>query len=240
MNLIIDQGNTYFKAALFEKNKLLQKSSFKYSENDLFFKWLNNNSNLSFNLITSSVVNFQIKLDKAFNVNKHIQLNNKTAIPIINGYKTPSTLGNDRLANAVGAWSLNPNHNSLIIDLGTCIKYDIINKKGEYLGGNIAPGFKMRYKAMHHFTDQLPLIEDYDFNQNYGTTTKSSLQAGVQLGIIHEINGFIERYSKQFDRLTIFMTGGDLKYFDKSTKKHIFANSNLTLIGLNEILRHNV
>jgi len=98
----------------------------------------------------------------------------------------------------------------------------------------------MRYQAMNHFTDRLPLIENYDLNTEYGVDTKSSLQAGVQLGISHEINGFIERYTHQFNGLTIFMTGGDQKYFDKSIKKHIFANSNLTLIGLNEILRYNV
>ncbi len=240
MNLILDQGNTFFKGALFNDNELVNRKSFEYNQVDLFFDWLKNNYISSFNLIVSSVVDKSIEFNSDFIVQKKITLNHNTLLPIINKYQTPKTLGNDRLANAVGAWVLNPNKNSLVIDLGTCIKYDLINQKGEYLGGNIAPGFTMRYQAMHHFTDQLPLIQDYQLKTNYGVDTKSSLQAGVQLGIIHEINGFIERYSQQFNGLTIFMTGGDLKYFDKSIKKHIFANSNLTLIGLNEILRYNV
>ncbi len=240
MNLILDKGNTFFKAALFNNNELIKRQSFNYLEINLFFNWLKNNSNSSFNLIVSSVVDKTIEFNSDFIIQKKISLNHNTPLPIINKYKTPTTLGNDRLANAVGAWALNPNKNSLVIDLGTCIKYDLINNKGEYLGGNIAPGFKMRYQAMHHFTDRLPLINDYNLDNHFGVDTKSSLQAGVQLGIIHEINGFIERYIQEFGGLTIFMTGGDLKYFDKSIKKHIFANSNLTLIGLNEILRYNV
>jgi type III pantothenate kinase len=240
MNLIIDQGNTQFKVALFNDNELFNRESFDYSRINHFFDWLKNNSNSSLNLILSSVVDTSIHFNSDFNIINKVVLNDKTPLPIINKYKTPQTLGNDRIANAVGAWILNPHKNSLVIDLGTCIKYDIINQKGEYLGGNIAPGFKMRYQSMHHFTDKLPLIDQYDLTTEYGVDTKSSLQVGVQLGIMHEINGFIDRYTAQFNGLTIFMTGGDIKYFDKSFKKHIFANPNLTLIGLNEILRYNV
>jgi len=240
MNLIIDQGNTQFKVALFNDNELFKRESFEYSQIKQFFDWLKNNSNLSLNLIVSSVVDTPIQFNTDFNIINKIILNDKTPLPILNQYKTPQTLGNDRIANAVGAWTLNPNKTSLVIDLGTCVKYDIVNYKGEYLGGNIAPGLKMRYQSMHQFTDQLPLINNYDLKTDYGVDTKSSLQAGVQLGLLHEIDGFIDRYTTQFNGLTIFMTGGDLKYFDKSIKKHIFANPNLTLIGLNEILRYNV
>ena len=240
MNLIIDQGNTYFKAGLFNDNEFVTKKTFDYEQKNIFYEWLKNNSIQSFNLIISSVVNHKIEFNSNFLIKEKLILNDQTLLPIKNNYQTPKTLGNDRLANAVGAWALNPNKSSLIIDLGTCIKYDIINSSGEYLGGNISPGFKMRFKAMTHFTDQLPLITNYNLNSDFGVNTESSLQAGVILGIENEINGFIDRYYQLFNGLTIFMTGGDQKYFDKSIKKHIFANPNLTLIGLNEILRHNV
>ena len=239
MNLIIDQGNTLFKVALFNDNELISKESFSYSNIDLFYIWLSKKNIKTYNVIISSVVNNTIDLSKV-SVNKIIQLDSTTKLPISNKYKTPKTLGDDRLANAVAAYSISPKQNSLIIDFGTCIKYDIINSKGEYLGGNISLGLKMRYKALNQFTDQLPLIQPKETVFMHGVDTESSIICGVQSAIFHEMEGFIEQYSKEFRGLTIFMTGGDLKYFDKSFKNHIFANSNLTLIGLNEILKHNV
>jgi type III pantothenate kinase len=240
VNLILDLGNTQLKAALFNHKDLIDKALFNYSEKELLVKWLKRKKISKFNLIISSVVNNKLDFGSEFNILKKVELNKDTSIPIKNNYKSPDSLGMDRLSNAVGAWAINPNKNSLVVDLGTCIKYDLISEEGSYLGGNISPGFVMRYKALHHFTDQLPLIKDYDLNVTFGIDTKTSLQCGVQYGIINEINGFIERYTSQFNQLTIFMTGGDAKHFEKSFKNHIFANSNLTLIGLNEILLHNV
>jgi type III pantothenate kinase len=238
MNLIIDQGNTLFKVALFRENELISKSKFTYLDVNLFYDWLAKKNEKKINIIVSSVVNQRIDLSKIPS-NKVICLDQRTDIPLVNGYFTPETLGYDRIANAVAVNSLNPNQNSLVIDLGTCIKYDLVNSRGIYLGGNISLGLNMRYKALNHFTDQLPLLNPSEFQNTHGVDTESSIKCGVQLAIEHEISGFIERYSQEFKPLTIFMTGGDLKYFDKSFKNHIFANSDLTLIGLNEILRHN-
>jgi len=238
MNLIIDQGNTLFKAALFIDNELISKSKFTYLDVDLFYVWLEEKNVKELNIIVSSVVSQTIDLSNILS-NKVVYLDQMTELPIVNGYFTPETLGDDRIANAVAANSLNPNQNSLIIDFGTCIKYDLVNSMGIYLGGNISLGLNMRYKALNHFTDQLPLLKPSEFNNSHGVDTESSIKCGVQLAIMHEINGFIDSYTQEFKQLTIFMTGGDLKYFDKSVKYHIFANSNLTLIGLNEILRHN-
>ena len=237
MNLIIDQGNTRFKIGLFKEKKLINHTSFKYDQIQEF-KQLCSQYDIQ-HIIISSVVNEII--DHSFIAAKTIlHLDHLTPLPIKNKYHTPETLGRDRIANAVGAWAQNPHQNSLVIDSGTCIKYDLVNKNGEYIGGNIAPGLHMRFEALHHFTDQLPNLIPYSsIQQTYGSDTETSLQCGVILGMDHEINGFIDRYKKEFNQLTIFMTGGDLKYFDKTDKKSIFANQNLTLIGLNEILNHN-
>ena len=148
-------------------------------------------------------------------------------------------MGKDRIANAVGIWSLNKHKDSLCIDLGTCIKYDLVSREGVYLGGNISPGMEMRYKALAHFTDKLPLVNPQPYKTKYGVDTTSSIVHGVQEAITHEINGFITRYTNEFIDLTIFMTGGDLNYFDKVYKNSIFANSDLTVVGLNEILIYN-
>ena len=238
MNLIIDQGNTLFKVALFNDNKLVKCNKFKYSEEIEFINWVKENYDFKINVIIGSVVNTKLDLSQ-LHIKNIIYLNNKTKTPIKNKYKTPKTLGLDRLSNAVAAWSIKPNSNSLIIDMGTCIKYDLVNNKGEYIGGNISLGLNMRYKALEYYTDQLPLIKKQPLNVNYGTDTESSILCGVQLAIINEINGFISLYKSKFSDLTIFMTGGDTKHFEKYFKNAIFANSKLTLIGLNEILKYN-
>lgn len=237
MNLIIDQGNTQFKVALFKKNELIFNARFDYSQQQEF-KTFCIKKKIDRVILSSVVDNI---IDLSFLTTKRILLlDHTTPLPIKNNYRTPKTLGRDRLANVIGAWSINPNQFNLVIDSGTCIKYDLITENGEYIGGNIAPGLHMRFEALNHFTDQLPNIKpSVDNTIIYGTDTETSLQCGVILGMKHEINGFIERYKKEFNQLTIFMTGGDLKYFDKTDKKSIFANQNLTLIGLNEILNHN-
>lgn len=237
MNLIVDQGNTATKLALFDEGgNLLVKQIFDKKESLVAENWVNERSGSISAVLISAVTNEQLN----FSIPKQIVLNSNTPLPIINGYESPKSLGNDRLANAVAIWTKNPNKHSLCIDIGTCIKYDLVNGKGVFLGGNISPGMKMRYAALNTFTDQLPLIEAEEFTYEFGRSTKTSIQNGVQQAIFHEINGFISRYSDQFGELTIFMTGGDLKYFDKAYKNPIFADSDLTIFGLNEILRYNV
>jgi type III pantothenate kinase len=121
--------------------------------------------------------------------------------------------------------------NRVVIDLGTCLKFDFLNKKNEYLGGSISPGLQMRYQALHHFTGKLPQLEAYKAGF-IGASTKDSIHAGVIEGMQGEINHFISRYETDFKDLTFFVTGGDLKYFEFHPKSNIFAVENLTLWGL--------
>ncbi|MBK6524615.1 MAG: type III pantothenate kinase [Crocinitomicaceae bacterium] len=239
MNLVIDQGNTAVKIALFEGDKLISKAAIENNQPTELAEWLQTHVAGPVNSITSSVVNQALDLS-SIQINSGLKLNSKVPLPIQIDYKSPDTLGNDRLANACGIWKLNPKKNSLAIDLGTCIKYDLVTAEGVYKGGAISPGLAMRYRSLHEFTAKLPLVQNDQTPQVIGTDTKSSLVSGVELGISYEINGFIERYSEDFSDLTIFMTGGDLNHFDKGIKNRIFANPDLTLIGLNEILQFNV
>ena len=235
MNIIIDQGNTAIKIAQFNNDQLLDKISFKRKDINLINQWLKENIKNNDRILVSTVTDDRLQLD-GFEV---IYLNHETKLPIQNEYRTKETLGKDRIANAVAVWAKNPAKNSLIIDLGTCIKYDLVSARGAYLGGVISPGMDMRYRALNSFTDQLPLIEPQSISQFYGTDTETSLVHGVQEAIKHEINGFIQRFKNEFGQLTIFMTGGDLNYFDKGFKNTIFADSDLTVVGLNEILKYN-
>ena len=236
VNLIIDQGNTQTKLALFERDELVEKAVFPSTDPEAVIQWADTRTKGSADVLISSVIKQSINLDSR----NLLRLTPQTPLPLVNTYHSPETLGNDRLANAVAAWIKNPGKNSLVIDMGTCIKYDLVNAKGEYLGGIISPGMRMRYSALHQLTGQLPELEYTDKRQSYGTDTASSITEGVQQGIEHEINGFVERYAIAFTGLTIFMTGGDLNSFDLAFKSPIFADSDLTLFGLNEILKYNV
>jgi len=168
-----------------------------------------------------------------------LYLSAKTPLPIKNSYKTPKTLGRDRLAGVVGAHHLYPGKSCLVIDAGTCITYDLITKESNYLGGNIAPGVKMRFKAMHHFTAKLPEMKQMNYKTLIGNTTNTALQTGGALGAVLEMEGFIKAYRKEFSPLKVIITGGDADFFENRLKTKIFVNQNLVLIGLNKILDHN-
>lgn len=168
-----------------------------------------------------------------------IELDHHTPLPIENLYETPETLGKDRIAAAVGANELFPGQNILIIDAGTAITYDVVSEKNEFLGGNISPGLQMRFKALNHFTGKLPLINYSDEFQLIGRNTEEAIRAGVQNGILYEIERTIETFNRNYENLQIVMTGGDSIFFDKKLNYSIFVHFNLTLIGLNRILEHN-
>jgi type III pantothenate kinase len=156
-----------------------------------------------------------------------------------NAYATPKTLGNDRIALVSAASKLYPSQNVLVIDVGTCITFDIINSENQYLGGAISPGLQMRYRALNTFTENLPLLEPQEEVNLIGNTTMMSMHSGVIFGIISEIDGVISMYKSQYKDLTIILTGGDSVFLCKRLKNSIFANSNFLLEGLNYILEFN-
>jgi len=237
MKLILDFGNTFQKCALVDEGGISVTSFENITLSDLrkFAEGREIDS-----VILSSVINFDNRI-KTWLAEKFffVELTETTRIPVANKYKTPETLGKDRLAAAIGAWSLFKGNNVLSVDCGTAIKYDLVTAGGEYLGGGISPGLWLRFKALHTFTDKLPLVS-YEFQPALiGDDTESSMKSGVINGALAEIDGIINRYKNRFDDLKVVLTGGEMKYFEKSIKSNIFADSNLVIKGLNEILKFN-
>ena len=154
---------------------------------------------------------------------------------------SPQTLGKDRIAAVIGAQSLLPAKNLLVIDAGSCITYDFLTGDRHYLGGAISPGVQMRLRSMNNYTNKLPLLswEGVERPQSIGRTTITSMLSGVINGIIGEMKSFIFEYEQQYERLKIVLTGGDSIFFEKELKNGIFADPNLVLKGLNEILIYN-
>lgn len=236
---VVDAGNSRTKIAHYYNDELRGVQVFDDSDDFALMQELDKiKSNPS---ILSSVVSQEKKKKLIETLQPKVVLSEKTDLPIsLEKYKTPQTLGADRIANAVAGYSLSKQQNTLIIDIGTCVKFDFVDAKGRYRGGSISPGMMMRFKAMHDYTGQLPLIDSPQEADLIGQSTFESMNTGVMVGMSAEIDGMIGLYSQEFTPLTIFLTGGDHKRFDKGLKNSIFAENNLTLYGLYLILKHNV
>ena len=163
----------------------------------------------------------------------------KTPSPLGILYSTPSTLGKDRLASAIGSLRYFPNGNTIIVDLGTCITMNMIDETPAFVGGNISPGLSMRLEAMHHFTAKLPLVEKQYTGTLIGVDTESAIQNGAILGAFWEIESFIHKIQAKNASVNVILTGGDADFFVSYTNIKIFATPNLVLEGLNEILIFN-
>lgn len=240
MNLIIDVGNSFVKLAVFKADNLKFKESIENETILAYLDLLKKEYPLIDKAIISSVGKLkksQIKIiSKSFNL---VILDSSIKLPFKNGYKTPETLGVDRLALVCASVNQFPETNALIIDAGTCITYDFVTSDNEYLGGAISPGLRMRYKSLNNLTANLPLLESEMPKNIIGESTDESIHSGVIYGVLNEIDGVIESYKLKYSDLTVILTGGDAKFLSKQLKSSIFANPNFLLEGLNFILQFN-
>ena len=242
-HLVIDIGNSRTKLAIFEGTRLLRSENVQKLDASILNQYLLN-SEITHSIISS--VNDEIVAleDLLKEKTQYIRFSALLQTGITNNYKSPATLGLDRLAGILGARALFPGRNCLVIDAGTCITYDSINKDGVYEGGSISPGLKMRLKAMHNFTGRLPEVELIDYKDWQGYDTKSAMLSGVMNGGIEEVKGFIEIYNSKYSELQLVLCGGDSIFFDYRLKNSIFAHAlktepDLVLIGLNEVIQQN-
>ncbi len=240
MNLIIDIGNSFIKLAIFDNNEIIITDQYRLDDKDFIHTVFKEQPFIVKGIISITgksnrdIINTLSKKLKLF-----IILDEYTPLPIENLYSTKDTLGKDRLAAAVAANYIYPERNILVIDAGTALTYEVINKKAQYLGGGISPGLAMRFKALNAFTDKLPLLYPAEKFTFPASTTTEAIQGGVQNGIIKEIESIINDCKKQYSDLKVVFTGGDAVFFDKKLKNSIFVDSNLVLKGLNRILEFN-
>lgn len=241
MKLIIDLGNTQQKFYVFEGKELREEYQRENKPGTSFIEELINMHGPFCSAILSSVVHTSEEITKVLESGCNIiTLDHNTNIPIKIRYESPETLGADRIALAVAANSYFPDDNVLIIDAGTCITYDFVNKHGEYLGGSIAPGLRIKFEALHDYTSKLPMVEIPEEEvELIGKNTKESILSGVLKNTRFEMQGVIDAYDSKFKDLKIILSGGDSKFFDKRLKNSIFAVPNAVAVGLNEILDFN-
>ncbi|HAD11550.1 MAG TPA: pantothenate kinase [Saprospirales bacterium] len=238
MILALDIGNTRWKMGLFDGNTLAfqQVVTSWTTEQLVAFGNQHNVQSVIYAAVIELPDHFQEILEQHFTT---LELKHATPLPFVNRYTTPHTLGKDRLAAVAGAQALYTHKNCLVIDCGTCIKYDLITAPGVYMGGNISPGLNMRSKAMHVFTARLPEVTQHWPGHFIGWNTESALQNGAFLGTVLEMNGFIKLFESEYHPLLVTITGGDAKnIFDRIEHSEKVHEPNLTLYGLNHILTH--
>ena len=237
MNLIIEQGNTSSKVAVFNEGRV--EASFVYKrfgvsviapllERYAFSKG-----------ILSTVIDRDEELIAFLRerLPRFVFLDERVALPIRVDYQTPETLGKDRLAAVVGAVTLQPKTDLLVIDAGTCITYDLVDAAGNYLGGNISPGVEMRLEALHCRTALLPRVDADGPTPDLGYDTLTAIRAGVVRGIGYELQGCIRHWQKRYPNLRIFLTGGDRFAFSEAVRQNLLTDSHLVARGLNRLLR---
>jgi type III pantothenate kinase len=233
--LVVDAGNTRIKVGTFYESTLCDVSSFLMKDKKECFDYL---KSLTYDQsILSSVLSEEKTNEILQQLNSSaISLTEITKIPISIEYESRTTLGKDRLANAVAAYQ-KAKKNVLVIDVGTCVKFDFVNNNGAYLGGSISPGLQMRFSAMHEHTENLPLLKNINPTKLIGNSTVNSMNSGVMNGTKYEIEGMIKAYQHEFKDLVIFATGGDVGIVELDQSFPIIYEEHLTLNGLYEILQ---
>ena len=198
MNLAVDFGNSLVKAAWFDGDELQELFS-PIEESELIALVEKKPENI----IIGAVGKNSAAVIEAFSAASNVLIADHTLkYPITNLYASPTTLGIDRLAGVVAAHYLFPNDNCLVIDIGTCITYDIIDAQGNYYGGGISPGVNMKFKALHTFTVKLPFVQaGTEEPLLIGCDTEQSIRSGVLWGTASEIEGMISAYAKKIQIL---------------------------------------
>ena len=239
MNLVVDIGYTLLKLAVFDGGRLVAQQCVGELREETFAGLLGGAR--AARAVVASTRGEAPAIVEA--VRRHtdylLEFTPATPVPIGNAYLTPATLGRDRLAAAVGAATLYPGRNALIVDFGTAVTLDFVSADGVFRGGCISPGMAMRFRALHEYTAALPLCDATDSAELLGRTTDEAVRLGVMNSLAFEIEGYIARMQGEIEDLCVIFTGGDTNFFAKRIKNTIFANCNLVFWGLNRILEYN-
>ncbi|GAA4340260.1 type III pantothenate kinase [Flaviaesturariibacter amylovorans] len=236
--LCLDFGNTRLKAALFTGDVLREVVYLRPDAAAHLTELLD--THRPGHAILSSVIDHDPAIDALLaDRTRYHRLSSQSKLPFTIPVGKPETMGADRIAAAAAAVHLFPGRHNLVIALGTCITYNFIAQEGAFLGGAIAPGMAMRFRAMHEYTAKLPLVAGTPNVPLVGYDTATNLQSGVVLGMAFEIDGFINAYRERYGNFNALLTGGDTGGVSPHLKNKIFADPELIFKGLYAISRVN-
>ena len=240
MNLIIDLGNTRIKYFVFNNNNEIDSTNLNLDDWEIELnKLLDKYPSISRCIISDVNGSITREIENILSPLPYIYCSSELKLPFESRYKPFNQLGSDRIALITSSVIEYPKENILIIDLGTCITYDILTNNAIHLGGSISPGYLMRYKALNKFSGKLPLLEPQMVFNAIGENTEQAIHSGVTNGVISEVKETVNYYKKEYKFLKIILSGGDAQKLSKTLKNTIFANENFLAKGLNFILSNN-
>ena len=241
-NLTIDNGNTSVKVAFFIGTELVATNRFMRRDVRLLDRFISTYKPDSAIMCSTASSEASQRVEELINqrCSRVMSLTHETPMPISLGYRTPQTLGRDRIATAVGAWSIAQGGDVLVIDAGTAITYDLVTADGCFVGGNIAPGLGLRFKSLHEHTGRLPLVDADGDTPVMGYDTQTAIRSGVLLGLLGEIRSCIATLKMSHPGLTVFLTGGDGKLLhSRLGEEGVIYQEHLAAEGLNRIYLYN-
>ncbi len=163
-----------------------------------------------------------------------------TSLPFRVVYSTPATLGVDRIAAAAGAIS-KYGGDIFVVDAGTAVTTDVVSN-GEYLGGNISPGLRLRFRSLNTFTAKLPLVNPKGEMPEWGHDTETAIRCGVVNGLVSEIATAYLEVKKKYNLIRLVMTGGDADFLKPLLEErgvNCSVDHNLVGLGLVSIYNYN-
>ena len=235
-SLVVDVGNSVTKAACFDEELVGSVAHLGVGDWSAIDGMV---TNLGVNnIIYSTVANEppQAWTDKWKIAKLGVYaLDRARPLPFTSAYRTMDTLGQDRIAAIAGTLG-RVTTSRLIVDAGSCVTIDLVDRNDHYLGGNISPGVKMRLRSMHEHTARLPLVESGALTDRVGRSTRQALRHGGQLGVVYEVEGLYRRLLGEYADLRVVLTGGDAELLLPSFSVAVLPYPNLVLYGLNQIL----
>ncbi|MBL7759811.1 MAG: type III pantothenate kinase [Sediminibacterium sp.] len=236
--LCLDFGNTRLKAAVFSGRNFVEELVLPDASPETILELIRKYQPTK--SILSSVIRHPTEIEALLKTHTRFHpLGHTSQLSFSTPVGKPETIGADRLAMCAAAVDMFPNQHNLAIGLGSCITYNFISNRHEFLGGSISPGMTMRFRSMNEYTALLPMIEPEHHFPLVGYDTKTNLLSGVILGMSKEIDGIIDAYALKYSNFNVLLTGGDMPFFVPHLKNRIFADPNLIYKGLYAISEYN-
>ena len=227
-NLLVEIGNTALKAAWSDGMTL--GKTFRYQGE----KWMEFTLSLTRRekpavMVVASVYTLSEEDQKILTAEcGHLMLLDRDHKEQLLSHGLPSYLSYDRAASVLAARYLFRGMGCTLVDFGTTLTVDFIDREGLYTGGNISLGCRTRFKALNRYSRALPLVNTPETAAVVGQSETASIESGVVSGIQFEIEGYLALHPENI----VVFTGGDANYFAKRMKSSIFVICNLVLMGL--------
>jgi type III pantothenate kinase len=247
MLLAIDCGNTNIVFAVYNGDTCLNTWRCQTQATrtaDEYASWLIplfSDCNIDFKDITSALIssvvpnvntNLRRLCEKYCDVQAKFIKDSDVKIELEIDLPNPETLGADRIVNAVAA-KVKYQMPFIIIDFGTATTFDIVNDKGAYIGGAIAPGVNLSAEALHNAAAALPKITVQATRSVIANTTITAMQSGLYWGYVSMIEGMVQRMADEMGQKPIIIaTGGLARIIAEGTKIIDHVEDGLTLEGL--------